>query len=70
MNIGKYKIDDLNKLVKTLSLSKSPSVFNVSQDGPRLLFSFIGDDGKQVTITLFDAETNTMPTITKTDYLT
>lgn len=69
MNIGKYKIEDLNKLHKTISLSRSPSTFTVAMDGPRLNFAYLGDDGKLVTITLFDAETSSTPTITRTDYL-
>ena len=69
MIIGKYRIDDLNKLVKTLALSRSASTFTVSMDGPKMLVSYTGDDGKLVTITLFSAELNKMPTITKTDYL-
>lgn len=69
MQIGKFKIEDLTKLYKTISLSRSASTFTVSVDGPKLLVNYAGDDGKLVTITLFDAGINTIPTITKTDYL-
>ncbi len=69
MNIGKFKIEDLNKLHKTISLCKSAVTFTVSMDGPKLLVNYTGDDGKLVTVTLFNTEANSTPTITKTDYL-
>ena len=69
MQVGKFKIEDLVKLNKTIALSRSATTFTVSVDGPKLLIHYTGDDGKLVTVTLFDSHINTMPTITKTDYL-
>ena len=69
MLIGKFKIEDLEKLHKAISLSRSPSTFTLSSDGPKIMISYTGDDGKLVSITLFDSNTSTVPTITKTDYL-
>lgn len=70
MIVGKYKIQDLEKLFKTMQLSKSPSVFTISVDGPKLNFNYVDDHGKIVIITIFDSEsTNSTPIITKTDYL-
>lgn len=69
MIIGKFKIEDLNKLVKVMALSRSPSTFTVTADGPSMAISYVGDDGKLVKIQLFDESVSAMPTITKTDYL-
>ena len=69
MIIGKFRIEDLSKMFKTIQLSKNPSTFNVQADGPKLLISYVDDNGKIVTVTLFSADINQMPTITKTDYL-
>jgi hypothetical protein len=69
MILGNFKIEDLAKTLKTLSMSRNPITFNASLDGPKLLISWVGDDGKLVCVTLFPSEINNKPTITKTDYL-
>lgn len=69
MLIGKFTIEDLNKLVKKIAMSRSATTFTISMDGPKLLFNYSDDDGKLITVTLFDFKVSTVPTITKTDYL-
>ncbi len=69
MIIGTFKIEDLNKLIKTVSLSKSLSIFKLSQERNGLTFSYIGDDGKEIQITIFESNTSMLPLITKVDYL-
>lgn len=69
MIVGKFTIEDLNKLVKKMALSRSATTFTISIDGPKLLVNYSDDDGKLITITLFDSKVHTIPTITKTDYL-
>lgn len=69
MNIGKFKIDDLIKLYKTISLCRSATTFTVSMDGPKLNFCYSDDNNKTVIITLFNSEANSTPVISKTEYL-
>lgn len=69
MQIGKFTIDDMKKMMKAVSLSRRAYNILISVDGPSLKFSFEDDDGKLTTVTLFDEDIKSTPTITKTERL-
>lgn len=69
MMIAKLTVEDLNKLFKELGKSRYATYVNVSIDGPRINFSFEGQDGKLVTVTVYTADSKISPTITRTETL-
>lgn len=69
MIIGKYLVSDLKKLLDAVLKSRRATTFQMSMDGPKLLVSYDGDDGKVTTVTLFDESVKSSPTISRTEFL-
>lgn len=69
MQIGKFTLADFKKLTKELEKSNRAHTILLSTDGPKTNFSYEGQDGKLVTITLFDSDSGIKPIITKTETL-
>jgi hypothetical protein len=69
MIIGKYLISDFKKFMDAASKSRRAMTVVVSMDGPKLLLSYDGDDSTITTVTIFDEETRTSPTISRTETL-
>jgi hypothetical protein len=67
--IVKVTSEDLTKLVKTVMSSRYATYVNVDLDGQRIRFTFEDDNGKLVTVTLFDTGTKVSPTVTRTESL-
>lgn len=69
MFIGKLSVGDFNRLTKELEKSTRAHTIQLSVDGPKVNFSYEGQDGRLVTITLFDSDSGIKPIITKTETL-
>lgn len=69
MIIGKITVEDIEKLIKTIRQSRHAAYITVSIDGPKIKFSFTGDDGRLVTVTLYDSDMKIAPTLTRTESL-
>lgn len=69
MNIAKIDVKDMEKLYVQLKQSRRVTYIQVSIDGPKLLFSFEDDNGKLLTVTLFDENLKVSPTVTRTEVL-
>jgi hypothetical protein len=67
--IGKVANEDLEKVISAIRASRNSSYITILADGPKILFTFTGDDGKLVTVTLFDTAHRIAPTITRTESL-
>jgi hypothetical protein len=65
MQLLKIQAADLEKLVKEVRASRMVTYINVALDGPALKFSFENDSGRLVTVTLFDEDLKTPPTLTE-----
>lgn len=65
----KLDAKDLLKAAELLSKNKTAVLVNVTEIGPTLVFTFTGDDGRLLTVTLYDTKTQARATVTKSETL-
>ncbi len=70
MNIGKYLIEDFERVLTAAKKSRRAVAFLIGFDGPTIKFLFEDDQGKQCIIEVYDMEdSKRKPTITRTEPL-